>query len=338
MSVKDNKEIIIKILESMFGKGDKISFYFMKKGKNAGNTESIIPYKTRKVFDSSLIRELEQNLKKKTGDSDLRFIRWSEVVGKIVPTSRVFKIPFFDSENSSTKSHSWRMCPIGEHWVRRHPKNLSSGKVTDHDGHCRKNKNRKTEFYHADELKLIAETHFFSLTSDPDAMPVPDSLGYPNGNKYDLLIAGWTKFWNEVLKAEEPLSPDLVKALMATESSFKTPKDQRSNDGKARGLIQVTENTRKILQNLKGELKNHHMELSVDESREPVTNIAAGIRWLHHKKKLRERRLRKKVTWEDAIIEYKGIASQIGKGDRADDIMTEIRKYYRRLQKKRSNK
>ncbi len=199
------------------------------------------------------------------------------------------------------------MCALVEHWMRRYPKNLRSGKMKDHDGHCRKNKNRKTEFYHADELKLIAQTHFTSLTSDPDAMPVPDSLRYLYRNKYDFLIAGWTKFWSEVLKPDDPHSPDLIKAFIATESSFETP-------------------------------KNHHIELSVDESREPSTNIAAGIRWFHHKKKLRERRLRKKVTWEEAIIEYKGLAPHRGKVKKSDDIMVKVRKYYGRLHKIRRNK
>jgi hypothetical protein len=78
----------------------------------------------------------------------------------------VFKIPFFDSNNVETKSHPWRLCPIGEHWVRRHPKHLRSGNLTDHDGHCRKNKKSKTEFYHADELKIVAETYFNHLSSD----------------------------------------------------------------------------------------------------------------------------------------------------------------------------
>ncbi len=338
MSLKDQKIIITELLENLFGKEDKISFYFMKRGKKSSTIESIIPYKTRRRVDVKAISELEKMLQKKTGDADLKLIRWSEVVGKIAPASRVFKIPFFDSEDVETKSHPWRLCPIGEHWVRRHPKHLQSGRTTDHDGHCRRNKKSKNEFYHADELKMMAEVYFDSLKSDKEVLPISDSLGFSNGKKYDLLIAGWTKFWNDILKPEESLSPDLVKALIATESSFEIVKDQESSDGKARGLIQITEGTRKILQDLKGELKNHHIELTVDESREPTTNIAAGIRWLHHKKYLLERRIKRKVTWEEAIVEYKGLASQIGKVKKADDIMAEVNKYYKRLSSKRSDK
>jgi len=338
VALKDKKEIIIKVLESLFGKEHNISFYFMKKGRNSLKYESIIPYKTRKDVDPATISELQKTLQNKTGEANLELIRWSQVVGKIVPASRVFKIPFFDSEDIETKSHPWRVCPIGQHWVGRHPKHLSSGTVTDHDGHCRKNKKTKSEFYHADELNFIAETYFKALESDPNAMPAPDALDYPDGNKYDRLIAGWTKFWNEVLRPEDPLLPDFVKALMATESGFKIPKDHESTDGTTRGLIQVTEGTRKILQNLKGELKDHHIELTVNECRESVTNVAAGIRWLHYKKKFRERREKRKISWEEAIAEYKGISTQLGKVRKSDDIMVKIRKNYDRLKDLRDKK
>ncbi len=338
MSLKDHKDIIITFLENLFGKDDKISFYFLKKEKVPSKNESIIPFKTRRKVDSKKIKEIENLLKERTGDKNLRLIRWSDVISKIVPSSRVFKIPFFDSKNVETKSHPWRLCPIGEHWVRRHPKQLNSGKITDHDGHCRENKTSKLEFFHADELIMIALAHFDSLNFDPEAMPVPDSLGFPNGNKYDLLIAGWTKFWNEVLKPEDPLSPDFVKALIATESSFNLVKDQSSNNGPARGLIQITESSRKILQDLKGEIKNHHIQLSIEESRDPVTNIGAGIRWLHYKKIYAKRILKREATWEDAVIFYKGLHGQIGKVEDADRIMTKVRKYLQRLQKSRNKK
>jgi hypothetical protein len=51
MSLKDQKDIIITFLENIFGKGDKISFYFLKKEKVPSNNETIIPFKTRKRLD-----------------------------------------------------------------------------------------------------------------------------------------------------------------------------------------------------------------------------------------------------------------------------------------------
>ena len=41
MSLKDQKEIFIQLLESLFGKDDKISFYFLKKEKVPSKNESI---------------------------------------------------------------------------------------------------------------------------------------------------------------------------------------------------------------------------------------------------------------------------------------------------------
>ncbi|HXH30826.1 MAG TPA: transglycosylase SLT domain-containing protein [Bacteriovoracaceae bacterium] len=249
------------------------------------------------------------------------------------------KKPLPESKKSTTyflKNHPWRLCPVGEHWVRTHPLTVpASGKgparETVRQGHCHSNPKGKSEFYTSDELREIAEIHFKTLISDPEAMPIPDSLDYPNGNKYDLLIAGWTKFWNEILKPDDPPTPDFIKALIATESSFELVKDQKSNDGLARGLIQVTDSTRKILQDLKGELRNHHIELNIDESRDPVTNIAAGIRWLHHKKFLAENRLKRKITWEEAAAEYKGIFNDIGKDKKTDDIMKKLKEIHQRL-------
>ena len=120
MTVKDKKEIISEILESLFGKEDNISFYFMKKVKNSSKNEAIIPYKTRKQVDLVKINELEKTLQKKTGEADLRLIRWSEVIGKIVPASRVFKIPFFDSRDIEIKAHPCRICPVPLSLRRRH--------------------------------------------------------------------------------------------------------------------------------------------------------------------------------------------------------------------------
>ncbi|HXH76809.1 MAG TPA: transglycosylase SLT domain-containing protein [Bacteriovoracaceae bacterium] len=241
-----------------------------------------------------------------------------------------------ESTADSLKNHPWRLCSVGEHWVRTHPLTVpASGKgparETVRQGHCHSNPKGKSEFYTSDELREIAEIHFKTLVSDSEAMPIPDSMDYPNGNKYDLLIAGWTKFWNEILKPEDPPTPDFIKALIATESSFNLVKDQKSSDGFARGLIQVTDSTRKILQNLKGELRNHHIELTVEESRDPVTNIAAGIRWLHHKKFLAENRLKRKITWEEAAAEYKGIFNDIGKDRKTDNIMKELKGLHQRL-------
>jgi len=65
---------------------------------------------------------------------------------------------------------------------------------------------------YADEMSLISNNHFSGL----EEMLTGDNLGYKYlGNRYDSLIDGWTKYWNEVLDPNEKLDPNLVKALIA---------------------------------------------------------------------------------------------------------------------------
>ena len=107
-----------------------------------------------------------------------------------------------------------------------------------------------------------------------------------------------------------------------------------SSIGTARGLIQVTEQTRKILADQKGELKNFLITLSKKEFYDPNLNIAAGIRWLFHKQYLASYRLKRDATWMEGIAEYKGILNQLGKHKEADRIMKRVHDEYTRLSQK----
>ncbi len=200
------------------------------------------------------------------------------------------------------KSHPWRICPIGEHWRRTHPRKTGVSESypdgsTTVRGHCVRSPRGK-EVFHPEELREIAKLHFEALRSDTDAMPSEDDLGFKeDGLRFDTAIAGWTKFWNEVLEPKNLLDPDWVKALIASESGFRPKIDTPSTAGVARGLIQITENTRNILRNTRGELKNHYLHLEPNDFNDPNVNLAAGIRWLHHKKKLLEHRIKREATW-----------------------------------------
>lgn len=229
------------------------------------------------------------------------------------------------------KQHPWRKCPIGEHWVREHERKAPVSEknpdgVTIVDAHCRKNPSHH-EIFVADELHEIAKLHFKNIKR----MPKSDSLGYPHGNDFDELIGGWTQFWNDIFNPKDPLDPNLIKALIASESSFDINISADSTIGQARGLIQVTEQTRKILADQKGELKDFLITLSKKEFYDANLNLASGIRWLFHKKYLASHRLKREATWMEAIAEYKGILSQLGKVDRSDRIMRELKKKYETL-------
>lgn len=123
-------------------------------------------------------------------------------------------------------------------------------------------------------MSEIARIHFQNLTK----LPAPNPLGVENGNKYDSLIGGWTQYWNEVLNPSEALDPNLVKALISTESDFNSKAKILASKGNwARGLLQLTDQTLRILRDEKGELKNFLLNIDQEDATDPNLNIAAGI-------------------------------------------------------------
>lgn len=225
----------------------------------------------------------------------------------IAPRKRTPKVTKKDS--NSEKVHSWRLCPPGEHWVRTHllsvppSKKNPAGSTTTRYGHCAHNPSGKDQLY-PDEIHEMGEQNFDEVKEKP----CPIGLGYGEaGTKYDDLIAGWTKYWNDVLKPETPLEPNVVKALIATESSFIPDKlANKRNQNSARGLMQITNDTRKILGDEKGELKDQFITLTREDLNDPSNNICAGIRWLFRKREMATSRLKRTASWEEAIYEFKG--------------------------------
>jgi hypothetical protein len=213
---------------------------------------------------------------------------------------------------SIKKLHIWRMCPIGEHWVSAHPLHTKA-RVSTRRGHCRTNPSKKDQLY-PDEMLEIAQSHFGRLKK----LPAPIKLGATNGNDYDRIIAGWTKYWNEVLDPKDPLDSNLVKALISTETDFRRNKKVlASKRNWARGLMQVTDETINILKDESGELKDFLVNLDENKAYDPNLNICAGIRWLFHKKKLLESRLGRAASWEEAAMEYKSYTQGIKKADKS---------------------
>ena len=241
-------------------------------------------------------------------------------------------LKFEKSEKS--KVHPWRVCPIGEHAVRTHPLKVrpsKNGKTTRHwHWHCAHNPSGKDQLF-ALEISEIAKIHF--STAKP--RPCSSKLKFPNGSKFDVPIAGWTKYWNEVLKPDVVLDPNLVKALIASESGFRPSKlADKDNSNSARGLTQILNATRKILGDEKGELKNHFVTATKEELNNPDVNICAGIRWLFHKRYLASSRTKSSVTWEEAVAEYKDLTRGLHVGEkRAKELFTRFLKYFEEYKK-----
>lgn len=80
---------------------------------------------------------------------------------------------------------------------------------------------------------------------------------YKDADRYDNAIAIWTDYFNKKFNADPPLDPDVVKALIASESEFRVnPPDSK----KAFGIIQITPSTLKIMQDPEGEAKELILE------------------------------------------------------------------------------
>jgi len=210
---------------------------------------------------------------------------------------------------SDTPVHPWRVCPYGQHQVIEHPrhnppsKSHPEGSISNVRWYCAHNPSGKDQLY-PDEIQEVAAQHFSNLKN----IPCPIDLGFKGkGKKYDDLIAGWVQYWNEVLKPDQPLDPNLVKALIASESGFDPNKMYNKKDSNsARGLMQITNDSRKLMDD-PTELKDHYITVTKEDLNDPAVNICAGVRWLFRKREIASAvRLKRQATWTEAAEEYKG--------------------------------
>ncbi len=231
---------------------------------------------------------------------------------------------------SDAKVHPWRKCGTGKHLVREHMVHVPVSKIHPeginavwHE-HCADNPSRKDELSYA-EIKYISEAHFANLTGlSPTAGVLTKK--FPDADKYDNEIRGWVQYWNDIFQLDDPLNPNVVKALIATESSFRPqPKEHHY----VYGLMQVTGQTHQYLCGEKKELRDHLVRISTDELLDPSSNICAGVRWLFRKKETASWLLKRTATWEETVEDYKAILSQRMTGQKYNPKpMEDFREYY----------
>ncbi|MCM2278987.1 MAG: hypothetical protein NDJ89_13000 [Oligoflexia bacterium] len=162
--------------------------------------------------------------------------------------------------------------------------------------------------------------------------PANDQLGFRNGNKYDELIAIWVDYFNEkfpVAPPNAPLDPDVIKALIASESGFETsPKNPQ-----AIGIAQITPETLRILLNPEGETKDFTFKgIRQKDLEDPEIAIPMGIRWILRKKRLAEGKLGRGATPEEIVLEYKGLLKS--KSAYQQQALNNFREHYAILRKK----
>jgi len=80
--------------------------------------------------------------------------------------------------------------------------------------------------------------------------------------------------------------------------------------------MQITNGTRKILGNEKGELKDQYVTATKKDLNDPNVNICAGVRWLFRKRDLASTKLKRTATWIEAGEEYKGDVKALLKGNK----------------------
>jgi len=160
--------------------------------------------------------------------------------------------------------------------------------------------------------------------------PNPNKLDFPSGNQYDTIIAVWTDYFNQKFNTIPPLHPNVVKALIASESGFQS--DPPGNKV-ARGIAQITKQTFKTLQDPNGEAKDFiFYKIRQKDLLDPDIAIPLAIRWLFRKKAMATQKLKRASTTEELILEYKGLLKS--KTDLKDKALTNFRKNYDQLEKK----
>lgn len=130
-------------------------------------------------------------------------------------------------------------------------------------------------------------------------------LKYRDSDKFDEHIAVWTDYFSKKFNANPPLDPDVVKALIASESSFRA---NPPNSG-AFGITQITPATLRIVQDPTGEAKDFIFNKirQKDLKENPTIAIPMGVRWLFYKRQRAIKSLKREPTPEELILEYKGL-------------------------------
>jgi hypothetical protein len=181
--------------------------------------------------------------------------------------------------------------------VRSHPMRIPPSKkkplggITIRDRHPR----RIYTSYQADDLKSIAKNYNIKKIQYPS----PNNLKYENGNKFDELIAIWVDYFNKIFPPSPPfapLDPDVMKALIASESDFKP----KAKNKKAKGIAQITPETLKALQNPCGELKDQLFKnIRQKDLDDPEISIPLATRWIFQKKNLVEQKLKEPLPMKN---------------------------------------
>lgn len=166
--------------------------------------------------------------------------------------------------------------------VKEHPRKVSVSKknpsgITIVDEHPR---HLDGTYLDVKEIGKIVKNYDLNNLVYPTSSKL---LKYPKADKYDNLIAIWTDYFNKKFPSEVLLDPDVVKALIGSESDFELD----PINPQAIGLAQITKQTFKALQDPKGEVKEFiFTKFTLKDLKNPEVAIPMAIRWIFRKKRL----------------------------------------------------
>lgn len=212
--------------------------------------------------------------------------------------------------------------------VREHPRHVpvsdkNPAGITIVDRHPRR---LPGSYLNAEEIKsLFKDYDRTNLT-----FPTPNNLGYKSGNAYDETIAVWVDYFNKKFNAAPALDPDVIKALIASESGF--DKDPPGNKV-ALGIAQITKATLKVLQDSTGETKDFIFDdIRQKDLKDPDIAIPLAVRWLFRKREAAFKKLKREPSVEEIVLEYKGLLKS--KTDLKSKALEIFRKHYDQLKNK----
>jgi hypothetical protein len=209
--------------------------------------------------------------------------------------------------------------------VREHPMHVPVSEknpsgTTIRDRHIRRLKGTYLDLI---EIKEI----FKNYDKKNLVYPAKKKLTQPNSDEYDEIIAVWCDYFNKKFNTNPLLEPNVIKALIASESDFKV--DPPGNL-KATGIAQITPATLKALQDPTGEVKDFIFKnIRKKDLKNPDVAIPMAVRWLSRKKRLAEGKLGRTASAEEIILEYKGMLKS--KSELKDKALKKFRKEYDQL-------
>lgn len=215
-----------------------------------------------------------------------------------------------------------KITTVHEHPRRVRPSSTNPDGVTIVDQHTRR---VPGTYLDRDNIEKTYQDYSRKEIQYPSAGKLPQK----NADEFDEQIAVWTDFFNKTLKVDPPMDPDMIKALIASESDF----DVAARTKVAIGIMQITKDTLKILQDPKAEAKDFIFgKIRQKDLENPEISIPMGIRWLAWKRDRAQSKLGRPPTNEEIILEYKGLLKSKTKW--AKNALDKYRKSYEMLKKK----